>query len=165
MKPVPPPRPLRVSPSPKEVTCAHGTLEEIDDVTFCVLCGLETNHRPYKDHPRDKVPRGLTFRKHPLESKMGSVPPPRVEPPENVNIVWKYEKARVIGVRARQIANGAQPRCSVEGLTSSLDIATREYEQGLSVFKRRTVGAKEGIYFGKSVGGRSSGRGNKGRRA
>ena len=41
-------------------------------------------------------------------------------------------------LRTRQIANGAQPRCSVDGLTSSLDIATREFEQGLTVFKRRS---------------------------
>ena len=52
-------------------------------------------------------------------------------------MVTKYEKARIIGRRARQIVDGAQP-CSVEDLTSSLDIATREFEQGLTVFKRRT---------------------------
>ena len=43
----------------------------------------------------------------------------------------KFEKAKLIGARARQIAGGLLPKCSAEGLTSSLDIATREYELGL----------------------------------
>ena len=54
-------------------------------------------------------------------------------------MVSKYERARIIGIRASQIADGDHPRCSVEGLTRSLDIVTREFEQGLTsyVFKRR----------------------------
>ena len=43
----------------------------------------------------------------------------------------RFEKAKLIGVRARQIGDGLQPKCSAEGLTSSLDVATREYELGL----------------------------------
>ena len=137
-KPVPPSRPSRVRLSPKETTCDHGTLEEINGVIFCIHCGLETDHQPYREeeYRRDKVLRGLTFRKASLKEL---ILPSGRKPPENVNMISKYEKARVIGIRARQIANGAQPKCSTEGLTSSLDIATREFEQGLTpcVFKRR----------------------------
>ena len=42
-----------------------------------------------------------------------------------------YEKAKLIEARARQIADGLQPKCSAECLTNSLDIATKEYELGL----------------------------------
>ena len=117
------------------MSCTNVTLEEINGVTFCILCGLETDYHSYPEHPQNKEPRGLTFKRASTREQRNPVPMP---PPENVNTVSKYEKARIIGVRARQIADGAQPRCSVEGLTSSLDIATREFEQGLTVFKRRS---------------------------
>ena len=101
-KPVPPPRPLRVKLSPQETTCDHETLEEIDSVIFCIHCGLETDHQPYWEDPRDKEVRGLTFRK---ASARELLLPLGRKLPENTNMVSKYEKARVIGVRARQIAN------------------------------------------------------------
>ena len=85
--------------------------------------------------------------------KTKPIPPPRTRPVPNAefkttekgwqerypreDMVSKHEKARIIGARARQIADGAQPKCSAEDLTSSLDIATKEYEQGLTGFKRR----------------------------
>ena len=152
VRPIPPPRTPRTKPIPpprrdKKVSCTHGTLEEINGVTFCILCGLENDYCPYQEHPQNKEPRGLTFRRASTREQRKPVLPPRtkpIPPPENVSMVSKYQKARIIGVRARQIADGAQPRCSVEGLTSSLDIATREFEQGLTVFKRQSE-TKEGI--------------------
>ena len=42
----------------------------------------------------------------------------------------QFEKARLIGNRAKQIDNGSLAKCSVPGLTSSIDIATKEYEMG-----------------------------------
>lgn len=45
--------------------------------------------------------------------------------------ITKFEKARLIGTRATQIENNAKPLVSYEETDLSLDIATREYEQGL----------------------------------
>ena len=42
----------------------------------------------------------------------------------------QFEKARLIGNRAKQIDNGSLAKCPVPGLTSSIDIATKEYEMG-----------------------------------
>ena len=44
-----------------------------------------------------------------------------------------YEKTRLIGIRARQIENGSIAKCPVFGLTSSIDIAEREYEMGCNL--------------------------------
>ena len=69
-KPVPSPRTQRVEPIPpprpstKEATCDHGTLEEIDGVTFCVLCGLETDRSSYRwGSSYREVPRRFVFRR------------------------------------------------------------------------------------------------------
>ena len=124
---------------PRWLTCDHGTAEETYGSIFCIHCGLETDQQPYrKEESRDdRVLRGLTLRKATLKEL---VLPSGRKPPENVHMISKYEEARVIGVRATQIANGARPKCSTEDITNSLDIATREFEQGLIpyVFKRRT---------------------------
>ena len=40
----------------------------------------------------------------------------------------KFERTRLMGIRAKQIANGSMPKCSILGLTSAIDIAIREYE-------------------------------------
>ena len=91
-KPVPPPRPLRESL--KERTCDHGTTEEIDGSIFCIHCGLKTDHQPYKEESRgDKVLRVLTFRKASLKEL---ILPSGRKPPENVNKISKYEKARIM---------------------------------------------------------------------
>ena len=145
-KPVPPPRKRKGKPVPPPrfqkpgwLTCGHETTGEIDGSIFCIHCGLETDHQPYrgKASGEDNVLRGLTLRKATLKE---FILPSGRKPPENVHMISKYEKARVIGVRATQIANGARPKCSTEGITSSLDIVTREFEQVLTpyVFKRRT---------------------------
>ena len=67
-KPVPPPRPSRVRLFPKETTCDHGTLREIDGVVFCVLCGEETNRSPYRHVSSYKETQEFTFgqRKAPM---------------------------------------------------------------------------------------------------
>ena len=102
-----------------------------------------------KRPPRTKpipIPRTILRKIRPIpppRTRVKPIPPPRnprtkpIPPPRTPTLITKYEKAGIIGKRAREIADGAQPRCSVEGLTSSLDIATREFEQGLTVFRRR----------------------------
>lgn len=42
----------------------------------------------------------------------------------------KYEKARIIGDRAGMLASGAPPYVNVEGMTSEIDIAMKEYNEG-----------------------------------
>jgi DNA-directed RNA polymerase I, II, and III subunit RPABC2 len=38
----------------------------------------------------------------------------------------KYEKARILGVRALQLSNGAQPMVKIDGITDVMDIAKKE---------------------------------------
>lgn len=46
------------------------------------------------------------------------------------NFLTKFEKAKIIGIRSQMIANGARPCVNVpKDVTSSLDIATLEFEQ------------------------------------
>lgn len=46
------------------------------------------------------------------------------------NFLTKFEKAKIIGIRSQMIANGARPCVNVpKDITSSLDIATLEFEQ------------------------------------
>jgi DNA-directed RNA polymerase I, II, and III subunit RPABC2 len=42
----------------------------------------------------------------------------------------KYEKARVIGIRALQLSKGAPPMVSTTGLTSVIEIAKKELISG-----------------------------------
>ena len=45
-------------------------------------------------------------------------------------ILYKYEKTKVLGVRAEQIRNGAEPLISVSSnVTDELEIATEELKQ------------------------------------
>ena len=41
-------------------------------------------------------------------------------------ILTKYERARVLGTRALQLSNGAQPMVKVDGITDVMDIAKKE---------------------------------------
>ena len=51
-------------------------------------------------------------------------------PKKTHNFLTKFEKAKIIGIRSQMIANGAKPCISVpKNITSSLDIATLEFEQ------------------------------------
>lgn len=46
------------------------------------------------------------------------------------NFITKFEKAKIIGIRSQMIANGSRPCVDVpKNITSSLDIATLEFEQ------------------------------------
>ena len=95
-RPTPPPRAKPISPPrrDKEATCDHGTLEEIDGVIFCVLCGLETDHNPYRQVSSYRETQRFVFEREPFGRWKEPVPPLRTKPPENVNMVSKYEKAR-----------------------------------------------------------------------
>ena len=41
----------------------------------------------------------------------------------------KYERARILGVRALQLSNGAQPMVKVDGITDVMDIAKKELRE------------------------------------
>lgn len=41
----------------------------------------------------------------------------------------RFEKAKIIGMRAVQLDNGAEPRVDIGNLDNSYDIAIREYEE------------------------------------
>jgi DNA-directed RNA polymerase I, II, and III subunit RPABC2 len=41
-------------------------------------------------------------------------------------ILNKYERARVLGTRALQLSNGAQPMVKIDGITDVMDIAKKE---------------------------------------
>jgi len=43
----------------------------------------------------------------------------------------KFERARIIGARALQLANGAPPLIEVSGERSPIDVAMRELENGI----------------------------------
>lgn len=45
------------------------------------------------------------------------------------NILGKYEKAKIIGVRASQISMGAPSTVNTAGLTDPIDIAEKEYDE------------------------------------
>jgi len=45
-------------------------------------------------------------------------------------IISRFEKTKLIGTRATQIANGAKPTVEVGNLTNCVDIAKKEYESG-----------------------------------
>ena len=59
----------------------------------------------------------------------------------------QFEKARLIGNRAKQIDNGSLAKCPVPGLTSSIDIATKEYEMGYDLETNEYTGCpkKSGV--------------------
>lgn len=42
------------------------------------------------------------------------------------NTLTKFERARVVGQRAKQLSTGAQPLVDIKGLTSAIDIAEKE---------------------------------------
>lgn len=44
--------------------------------------------------------------------------------------ITKYEKVRVIGLRATQIANGSTPLVDVENMTDPLKMAEKEFNCG-----------------------------------
>lgn len=44
-------------------------------------------------------------------------------------IMTKYEKVRVLGTRAQQIASGAPPAVDIGNLTNAMDIAEKELKE------------------------------------
>lgn len=60
------------------------------------------------------------------------------------NILSKYEKTKILGIRASQISNGAKPLIEVPSfMTNELDIATEELNQRKIPFiLQRVVGNK-----------------------
>jgi DNA-directed RNA polymerase subunit K len=68
--------------------------------------------------------------------------------------VTKYEVARVIGIRAEQIARGAKPLIHVGNLMDVVQIATEEYKKGvipICVIRKLPDGRKVRIRFKPSV--------------
>jgi len=47
------------------------------------------------------------------------------------NRITKYEKVRIIGVRATQLSMGAKPLIDVSNMTDILKIAEKEFEIGV----------------------------------
>lgn len=47
------------------------------------------------------------------------------------NRITKYEKVRIIGVRATQLSMGAKPLIDVSNMTDILKIAEKEFEMGV----------------------------------
>jgi len=45
---------------------------------------------------------------------------------KNEYSLTKYERARILGARALQLSNGAQPMVRVDGITDVMDIAKKE---------------------------------------
>jgi DNA-directed RNA polymerase subunit K/omega len=45
--------------------------------------------------------------------------------------ITKYEQARIIGTRASQIANGSKPLTDVTGLLDPLEMASKEFYEGV----------------------------------
>ena len=45
--------------------------------------------------------------------------------------ITRYEKAKIIGVRATQIANGSKPLVNINGIYDCYKIALKEFETGM----------------------------------
>ena len=43
--------------------------------------------------------------------------------------ITKFEKAKIIGIRAQMIADGSQPLIDIKNLTNAISIAEEEYKQ------------------------------------
>lgn len=43
--------------------------------------------------------------------------------------ITKFEKAKIIGIRAQMIADGSEPLIDINNLTNAIDIAEEEYKQ------------------------------------
>ena len=43
--------------------------------------------------------------------------------------ITKFEKAKIIGIRAQMIADGSEPLIDIKNLTNAIDIAEEEYKQ------------------------------------
>lgn len=50
---------------------------------------------------------------------------------DNFFAITKYEKVRLLGLRATQLANGAMPLTNIENLIDPLKIAQKEFDEGV----------------------------------
>ena len=46
----------------------------------------------------------------------------------------KFERVRIIGYRAEQLAMGAQPMVNIDGMDDALEIAEKEFEENVIPF-------------------------------
>ncbi len=62
--------------------------------------------------------------------------------------ITKYERANLIGQRAQQLSKMAKPMTSTEGLISCIDIAEKEYREGVIPIKiiRTMPNGKKYVY-------------------
>jgi len=62
-----------------------------------------------------------------------------LKPIRTSEFLSKYEKARILGIRAMQISNGAPTAATVSGLRDPLDIAEVELKEGKTplIIRRR----------------------------
>lgn len=74
---------------------------------------------------------------------------------EETNVpITKYEKVRIIGLRATQLANGAKPTTDIGNLTNPLKIAEKEYLEGtipIGIIRTLPNGQKIQISIKKSI--------------
>jgi len=49
---------------------------------------------------------------------------------DSIQSITKYEKTRILGVRATQLSNGAKPMTQIGNLRDPLKIAEKEYKEG-----------------------------------
>jgi DNA-directed RNA polymerase subunit K/omega len=71
---------------------------------------------------------------------------------ENFFSITKYEKVRLLGLRATQLANGAMPLTDIGTLTDPLKIAEKEYKEGvipISILKTLPNGKKIRVSINK----------------
>jgi DNA-directed RNA polymerase I, II, and III subunit RPABC2 len=69
---------------------------------------------------------------------------------QKATMLTKYEKARLIGVRAEQLARGSPPKIPINNMRSPVEIATKEYEQGaipICVIRKLPNGQKIKVKF------------------
>jgi len=63
-----------------------------------------------------------------------------IKPKKTIPFLTKFEKARIMGVRLQQLAYGAKPRVSIEGLNSIQEIVQQELiQRKIPFIIRRTL--------------------------
>ena len=71
-----------------------------------------------------------------------------------VDGITKFEKVRIIGVRATQIANGALSTIEIGDMTDALEIATAEFYQGkipIIITRLFPNNRKEDVHVSKKI--------------
>lgn len=47
-----------------------------------------------------------------------------------MNRLGKFEKVKIIGIRATQLSEGSEPRVDIKNMTDFIEIAEKEFEEG-----------------------------------